>query len=88
MGFVSRECAYVIKGCHYPIEIENCPYHARDIHHLEALVMDSHHPMNSDDLAERLELDHDWDFDQLFDLIAAGEITAEEIDNLIHRGIQ
>jgi hypothetical protein len=88
MGFVTKERAYVVKGCHYPIEIENCPYNARDIHHLEALVMDAVHPVDSENLAERLELPRDWDFDQLFDLIAAGQITAEEIDRLIHMGIQ
>jgi hypothetical protein len=88
MGFVSKESAYVVKGCHYPIEIESCPYQARDIHHLEALVMDSIHPLNSENLAKRLKLGRDWDFDQLFELIAAGEITAEEIDRLIHLGIQ
>jgi hypothetical protein len=88
MGFVSKECAYVVKGCHYPIEISDCPYQARDIHHLEAMVMDALHPLNSEDLAERLQLSLDWDFDQLFDLIAAGEITADEIDKLIHLGIQ
>lgn len=88
MGFVAKEFAYVVKGCRYPVEIKSCSYHARDIHHLEALVMDAVHPLNSEDLAERLGLDHDWDFDQLFDLIAAGELTADEIDELIHRGIQ
>jgi hypothetical protein len=88
MGFISKECAYVIKGCHHSIEIESCPYNARDIHHLEALVMDSVHPLNAEDLAGRLELPPDWDFDQLFELIAAGQTTAEEIDKLIHQGIQ
>jgi len=88
MGFVTKQCAYVVKGCHYPIEIEDCPFDARDIHHLEALVMDGVHPLNSEDLAERLSLPLDWDFDLLFDLIADGHVTAREIDQLIHRGIQ
>ena len=88
MGFVSRECAYVVKGCHYPIEIADCPHKARDIHHLEALVLDAVHPLNTADLARRLELPGTWDFDDLFDLIADGQITAEEIDRLIHLGIQ
>ena len=88
MGFVSRECAYVVKGCHYPIEIADCPHKARDIHHLEALVLDAVHPLNAADLAKRLEIPENWDFDHLFDLIADGQITAEEIDSLIHLGIQ
>ena len=88
MGFVSRGCAYVLSGCHYSIEISDCPHKARDIHHLEALVLDSIHPLNATDLAERLELPGTWDFDDLFDLIADGQITAEEIDRLIHLGIQ
>jgi len=88
MGFGSRECAYVVKGCHYPIEIADCPHKARDIHHLEALVLDAVHPLNTADLARRLELPGTWDFDVLFDLIADGQITAEEIDRLIHLGIQ
>jgi len=88
MGFATEECAYVVKGCHYPIEIEDCPQQALDIHHLEALVMDSLHPLNEVDLARRLNLSAQWDFDDLFDLIAAGKITGTEIDKLIHQGIQ
>ena len=88
MGFVTEEIAYVVKGCRYPIEIEDCPQKARDIHHLEALVMDSLHPLDAADLARRLGLSAEWDFDDLFDLISEGEITANEIDRLIHQGIQ
>jgi hypothetical protein len=88
MGFVTKEVAYVVTGSRYPIEIESCPHNARDFHHLEALVMDAIHPINADDLAERLELPIGWDFDHLFDLIVEGQITGEEIDRLIHLGIQ
>jgi len=88
MGFVSKERAYVVKGTRYAVEIKGCPFHARDIHQLEILVMDSVHPLNSEDLARRLDLPDDWDFDLLFELIAEGRITAEEIDRLIHLGIQ
>jgi hypothetical protein len=88
MGFVSREHAYVVKGCRHPIEIFDCPCNARDIHHLEAMVLDAEHPLNEEDLALRLELPNDWDFDRLFELIVEGQITAEEIDKLIHMGIQ
>jgi len=88
MGFISKGRAYVIAGCRYPIEILNCPLGARDIHHLEAMVLDATHPLNSEDLAGRLELPSDWDFDHLFDLIVDGQLTAEEIDRLIHMGIQ
>lgn len=88
MGFISEECAYVVKGCRLEIEITGCPDRARDIHHLEAMVMDSEHPLNRSDLAERLNLRPNWDFEDLFDLILQGRISAEEIDRLIHQGIQ
>jgi len=88
MGFVSEECAYVVKGCRLAIEISDCPNQARDIHHLEAMVLDGLHPLNREDLAERLQLQANWDFDDLFDLILQGEKSAQEIDQMIHQGIQ
>jgi hypothetical protein len=88
LGFISEECAYVTKGCRLDIEIDGCPNGARDIHHLEAMVMDAEHPLNRWDLIERLKLNQDWDFDDLFDLIIQGEISAQEIDEMIHKGIQ
>jgi hypothetical protein len=88
MGFASENIAYVLEGCRLPIEISNCPNGAKDIHHLEALVMDHEHPLNRDDLAEKLSLAKDWDFEDLFDLIAARNLTAQEVDRLIHQGIQ
>ncbi len=84
MGFVSENVAYVLKGFCLPVEIENCPLGARDIHHLEAMVMDREHPLDRAQLAQRFELSSEWDFDSLFDLIAQGQCTAEEIDRLIH----
>jgi len=88
MGFVSENVAYVLEGCQLPIEISNCPNGAKDIHHLEALVMDHEHPLNREDLAEKLGLARDWDFEDLFELIAARDLTAQEVDRLIHQGIQ
>lgn len=88
MGFVSQNIAYVLKGCHLPVEIENCPQGARDIHHLEAMVVDQQHPINTGQLAKKLELPPDWDFGHLFGLILRGQSTAEEIDRLIHLDIQ
>lgn len=88
MGFVHEEVAYVLKGCRIPIEIEHCPQGARDIHHLEALVLDRAHPLNREDLSRRLQLPRDWDFEDLFELIAEGRYTGEQIDRLIHQGIQ
>jgi len=88
MGFVSENIAYVLEGCRLPIEISNCPNGATDIHHLEALVMDHQHPLNHEDLAERLGLAKDWDFEDLFELITARDVTGEEVDRLIHQGIQ
>jgi len=84
MGFVSENVAYVLKGCCLPVEIENCPQGARDIHHLEAMVMDREHLLDRAHLAKHLQLPSTWDFDSLFDLIAQGQCTAEEIDRLIH----
>ena len=88
MGFISEECAYVVKGSRLKIEISDCPQHARDIHHLEAMVMDGLHPLNRWDLTERLHLQDNWDFDDLFDLIVRGEKSAQDIDEMIHQGIQ
>jgi hypothetical protein len=88
MGFISEQTAYVVKGRRLPIEIENCPDGATDIHHLEALVMDRLHPLNRADLAKRLDLSRNWDFDDLFDLIVKGQLTAQDVDRLIHQGIQ
>jgi hypothetical protein len=86
MGYISEQCAYVLAGCRLPIEIENCPLQAQDIHHLEAQVLDGHHPLDREHLATELGLTSDWDFDDLFTMILQGSISAEEIDHLIHRG--
>jgi hypothetical protein len=88
MGFINQNIAYVLKGCHLPVEITNCPQGARDIHHLEAMIMGNEHPIDSEQLAKRLELPPNWDFDHLFELILQGHSTAEDIDQLIHRDIQ
>ncbi len=86
MGFVSENVAYVLKGFCLPIEIESCPQGARDIHHLEAMVLDGEHPLNRTHLAKILKLPSEWDFDTLFDLITQGQCTAEEIDGHLHEG--
>ncbi len=86
MGFVSENVAYILKGFCLPVEIENCPQGARDIHHLEAMVMDREHPLNRAHLTNTLQLPSEWDFDSLFALIAQGQCTAEEIARLIHEG--
>lgn len=88
MGFIADNLAYVLVGCRYAIEIDNCPAGASDIHHLEALVMDHEHPINRDHVAEKLRLPMSWDFDDLFDLVIQGQYTGEEIDRVIHQGIQ
>jgi hypothetical protein len=88
MGYASEKVAYVLIGCRFPIEIANCPQGATDIHHLETMVMDHHHPINREYLTDKLGLPPNWDFENLFDLIVQGQYTAEEIDRLIHRGIQ
>ena len=84
MGFVSENVAYVLQGFCFPVQIESCPQGARDIHHLEAMVLDGEHPLNRAHLAKTLKLPSEWDFDTLFDLITQGQCTAEEIDGLIH----
>lgn len=88
MGYVSEQSAYVMKGCRLPVEIEDCPEGARDFHHLDAMVLDGQHPINREDLADRLDLPANWDFDTLFEMILDDRISAEEIDRAIHRGIQ
>lgn len=87
MGFISEECAYVLEGQHLPIEIFSCPLGARDIHHLEALVRDNEHPLDRAYLEKKLRLPADWDFDDLFELIVEGKSSGEELDRLIHQGI-
>lgn len=88
MGFAAEGAAYVLAGCALSVSIENCPYQARDIHHLDALVLAKKHPLNREDLAERLKLPPDWTFDDLFELIVEGRLTGHEIDRLVHKGIQ
>ena len=88
MGFIGSEIAYVLSGCRLPIEIENCSYGARDIHHLEALILDHNHPLSKDHLATKLDLAETWDFEDLFYLIAEGQVTGNKIDQLIHLAIQ
>ena len=87
MGFASEESAYVMAGCRLPIETPDCPDGARDIHHLESLVLEGKHPLDREDLAKRLDLSSDWDFETLMDLIVSGEYTAPELDAMIHRGV-
>lgn len=88
MGFVAEQVAYVLQGCRFRIEIRSCPQGAKDIHHLEALVDSGLHPIDRDDLARKLGLSRDWDFEDLFQLVSAREYSGEELDRLIHRGIQ
>lgn len=87
MGFISEECAYVLEGEHLPIEIISCPLGARDIHHLEAMVRENEHPMNREYVEKKLKLPPDWDFEDLFELIIEGKSSGEELDRLVHRGI-
>jgi hypothetical protein len=88
MGFSSRGFVYVLEGCRLAIEIEDCPHGARDIHQLEAQVMDHEHPLNRTYVAEKLGLPLSWSFEDLFALIGEGSRTATEIDQIIHRGNQ
>lgn len=84
MGFVTREVAYVLAGRRLPIEIVGCPCGARDIHHLEAQVLDGEHPLERGALQHSLELPEDWNFEDLVDRIAEGQLTAQQIDDLLH----
>lgn len=84
MGFVSEEKAYVLEGRHLPIEIPSCPLGARDIYHLEAMSLDGEHPVDRELLEKRLKLAPGWDFEDLFDLIATGQLTGRRVDELLH----
>jgi len=88
MGFASEGIAYLMPGSRLPIEIEGCSYGAVDFHHLDALVLDGSHPIDPDQVRRALNLPEDWDFDLLFEKICDGELTAQEIDRIIHQGIQ
>lgn len=88
MGFVGENIAYVVKGCRLPVEIENCPQGAKDIHHLEAMILDREHPIDRQRVAQQLKLSPGWSFEDLFSLISQGKYTAEEIDRIIHQGVQ
>ena len=87
MGFISEECAYVLEGEHLPIEITSCPLGAKDIHHLEAMIRENEHPIDRDHLTKKLDLPSDWEFEDLFELITEGKYTGEELDTIIHSGI-
>lgn len=87
MGFVSEQTAYVLKGRRLPIEITHCPHGATDIHHLDAMILDGEHPINWEDLAKRLSLSPEANFDDIFEMICDGAFTANEVDEAIHRGI-
>ncbi len=88
MGFVSERTAYIMKGAHLPVEIEDCSYGATDLHHLDLLVLEGRHPLDREYLQKKLNLPAHWDFETLFERIADGQVTAQEIDRLIHQGIQ
>ena len=85
MGFANGRFAYVLSGKRLPIEILDCPLAAVDIHHLEAQVLDGEHPLDRTAVASTLQLSESWDFDDLWELIRTGELTAQEVDELIHK---
>ena len=87
MGYAHEQVAYVLKGRRLPIEIEGCSFGAVDFHHLDLLVIDGGHPIDSDQVANHFGFGPDWTFDNLFALIEDGTVTAQEIDRIIHRGI-
>lgn len=87
IGYVTKKTAYVVKGCGADTDITGCPDGAKDIHHLEAMILAGQHPVDRDQVARALGLQEDWDFDDLIDLVFAREFSAEEIDRLIHKGI-
>ncbi len=87
MGFVHERLAYVLKGRRLPIEIESCSFGAVDFHHLDLLVLDGAHPIDREKVGVHFGLAPDWTFDDLFELIQDRAATAQEIDNVIHRGI-
>ena len=88
MGYPNEGVAYILKGCRLAIEINDCPQNARDFHQLEALVEEGRHPLNRPHLASQLGFPEDWEFEDLFDLVMAGQYSADELDRLIHLGIQ
>ena len=84
MGYVSEEKAYVLEGRHHSIETPGCPLGGRDIYHLEAMFLDGEHAMDRELLEKQLKLSPDWDFEDLFDLIARGQLTGGRVDELLH----
>ena len=72
MGVISEKTSYVLVGCHYPIEIENCSEGAIDIYHLEALVLDLEHSINRSYLTTKLSLPSNWDFNDILEVIIRG----------------
>ncbi len=85
MGFVGEGICYVLEGNRLSVEIVDCPLGAQDIHHLEAMVLDGQHPLDRAHLARKLGLKANWDFEDLFDLIADGQTTAQQIDRATHQ---
>lgn len=87
MGFVSEQAAYILKGRRLPVQITNCPHGATDIHHLDAMILDGEHPINWEDLSKRLSLSAEATFDDIFERLCDGALTADEVDEAIHRGL-
>lgn len=85
MAYASRQVCYVLAGCAWSIEIENCPLRAIDLHHLEAMVMSGQHPLDREVIQRHFELAENWDFEELLELVADGTTTAQAIDELLHR---
>ena len=84
-GYVSRQVAYVLLGCGFEIHIAECPAGATDLYHLEAMIQDGQHPLNREDLAARLQLPEDWEFEDLSERVVQGILTASQIDAAIHK---
>jgi len=84
MGFVTLQRAYVLMGRRLAVGIDGCPDRARDLHELEAQVLDGQHPLDRDAVSRAFKLSKDWDFEELLDRISGGSLTAQEVDDLIH----
>lgn len=88
MGYPHSRTAYVLKGRRLPIEIEGCSFGALDFHHLDLMVLDGKHPIDLDQVGGHFGLGPSWTFDDLFELIQDRAASAQEIDQVIHRGLQ
>ena len=66
----------------------NCPLGAKDFDSLLQMIADGEHDINVPAVAKKLSLEGDFSWDEISFLIQNNEITADEVDKIIHRTLR